>query len=32
VALDIAQQMEAHLIMRNYEGFVKKGKLPGRRW
>jgi preprotein translocase subunit SecY len=24
--------MEAHLIMRNYEGFVKKGKLPGRRW
>ncbi|ABR30834.1 preprotein translocase subunit SecY [Thermosipho melanesiensis] len=31
VALDIAQQMEAHLIMRNYEGFVKKGKLPGRR-
>ncbi|SHH49913.1 preprotein translocase subunit SecY [Thermosipho atlanticus] len=31
VALDVAQQMEAHLIMRNYEGFVKKGKLPGRR-
>ena len=31
VALDVAQQMEAHLIMRNYEGFVKKGKISGRR-
>ncbi len=31
VALDIAQQMEAHLIMRNYEGFIKKGKITGRR-
>uniref|UniRef100_A0A7V4CMG3 Protein translocase subunit SecY n=2 Tax=Fervidobacterium pennivorans TaxID=93466 RepID=A0A7V4CMG3_FERPE len=31
VALDIAQQIEAHLIMRNYEGFVKKGKISGRR-
>lgn len=31
VALDIAQQIEAHLIMRNYEGFVKKGKIAGRR-
>ncbi|MFN6991893.1 MAG: preprotein translocase subunit SecY, partial [Fervidobacterium sp.] len=31
VALDIAQQLEAHLIMRNYEGFVKKGKIAGRR-
>lgn len=31
VALDIAQQLEAHLIMRNYEGFVKKGKIVGRR-
>ncbi|MCD6448958.1 MAG: preprotein translocase subunit SecY [Thermotogaceae bacterium] len=31
VALDIAQQMEAHLMMRHYEGFIKKGKLRGRR-
>ncbi|MEJ5257123.1 MAG: preprotein translocase subunit SecY [Fervidobacterium sp.] len=31
VALDIAQQLEAHLIMRNYEGFVKKGKIAGRK-
>ena len=31
VALDIAQQIEAHLIMRNYEGFVKKGKIAGRK-
>ncbi|MCX7654033.1 MAG: preprotein translocase subunit SecY [Fervidobacterium sp.] len=31
VALDIAQQIEAHLIMRNYEGFVKRGKIAGRR-
>ncbi|HCI29796.1 MAG TPA: preprotein translocase subunit SecY [Fervidobacterium sp.] len=31
VALDIAQQLEAHLIMRNYEGFVKKGKISGRK-
>lgn len=25
VALDVLQQMEAHMIMRHYEGFVKKG-------
>ncbi len=31
VALDIAQQMEAHLMMRHYEGFLKRGKLRGRR-
>ncbi|HPE67854.1 MAG TPA: preprotein translocase subunit SecY [Thermotogota bacterium] len=31
VALDILQQMEAHMIMRNYEGFIKKGRLKGRR-
>ena len=30
VALDILQQMEAHMIMRNYEGFMKKGRLKGR--
>jgi len=31
VALDVVQQMEAHLIMRHYEGFVKKGRIKGRR-
>jgi preprotein translocase subunit SecY len=31
VALDTAQQIESHLIMRNYEGFVKGAKLKGRR-
>ncbi len=30
VALDVVQQMEAHLIMRHYEGFIKRGKLKGR--
>ncbi|AEH50809.1 preprotein translocase subunit SecY [Pseudothermotoga thermarum] len=27
VALDVVQQMEAHMIMRHYEGFIKKGKI-----
>jgi preprotein translocase subunit SecY len=31
VALDTLQQIESHLIMRHYEGFLKKGKLRGRR-
>jgi preprotein translocase subunit SecY len=31
VALDTLQQVESHLIMRHYEGFLKKGKLRGRR-
>lgn len=31
VALDTAQQIESHLIMRHYEGFVKGAKLKGRR-
>jgi preprotein translocase subunit SecY len=31
VALDTLQQLESHLQMRNYEGFLKKGKLRGRR-
>jgi preprotein translocase subunit SecY len=30
VALDVVQQMEAHLIMRHYEGFIKKGRIKGR--
>ncbi len=31
VALDTLQQLEYHLQMHNYEGFLKKGKLRGRR-
>jgi len=30
VALDTVQQIEAHLLMRHYEGFLKKGRLKGR--
>ncbi|MFQ5848119.1 MAG: preprotein translocase subunit SecY [Candidatus Methylomirabilales bacterium] len=30
VALDTAQQIEAHLLMRHYEGFLKKGKVKSR--
>ncbi|MCL6466173.1 MAG: preprotein translocase subunit SecY [candidate division WOR-3 bacterium] len=32
VALDILQQIEAHLVMRHYEGLVKGGKFTGRRF
>ncbi len=31
VALDTLQQIESHLLMRHYEGFLKRGKLRGRR-
>ncbi|MBI3298015.1 MAG: preprotein translocase subunit SecY [Elusimicrobia bacterium] len=31
VALDTMGQLEAHLIMRNYEGFLKKGRIR-QRW
>ena len=31
VALDTLQQIESHLIMRHYEGFVRTGRLRGRR-
>jgi preprotein translocase subunit SecY len=31
VAIDTVAQMQAHLIQRNYEGFMKKGKVRGRR-
>jgi preprotein translocase subunit SecY len=31
VALDTLQQVEAHLLMRHYDGFMKSGKLKGRR-
>lgn len=30
VALDTLQQIESHLVMRHYDGFMKKGKLHGR--
>ncbi|MBU1318049.1 MAG: preprotein translocase subunit SecY [candidate division Zixibacteria bacterium] len=30
VALDTLQQMESHLIMRHYDGFMKKGRIRGR--
>jgi len=30
VALDTLQQIESHLLMRHYEGFMKKGKIRGR--
>ncbi|MEY4375236.1 MAG: hypothetical protein RL760_1403, partial [Candidatus Eisenbacteria bacterium] len=30
VALDTLQQIESHLLMRHYEGFVKKGRIRGR--
>ncbi len=30
VALDTIQQMQSHLLLRHYEGFMKKGKLRGR--
>jgi preprotein translocase subunit SecY len=31
VALDTLQQIESHLIMRHYDGFLKTGKIKGRR-
>ena len=31
VALDTMQQIESHLLMRHYDGFLKGGKLKGRR-
>jgi preprotein translocase subunit SecY len=31
VSLDTMQQIESHLVMRNYDGFIKKGRLKGRR-
>lgn len=30
VALDTVQQVESHLLMRNYEGFLKKSRIKGR--
>lgn len=31
VALDTIQQLESHLMMRHYDGFLKKGRIRGRR-
>lgn len=31
VALDTLSQIESHLLMRHYDGFIKKGKLRGRK-
>ncbi|MEO0293724.1 MAG: preprotein translocase subunit SecY [candidate division WOR-3 bacterium] len=31
VALDTASQLESHLLMRHYEGFMKTGRIRGRR-
>ena len=31
VAMDFVQQLESQLVMRNYEGFLKRGRLKGRR-
>lgn len=31
VSLDTMQQIESHLVMRNYDGFTKKGRIRGRR-
>ncbi len=31
VILETMSQLESHLLMRNYEGFLKKGKIKGRR-
>jgi len=30
VALDTLQQIESHLLMRHYDGFMKSGKIKGR--
>jgi preprotein translocase subunit SecY len=31
VTLDTVRQIESHLVMRNYDGFMKRGKIRGRR-
>jgi preprotein translocase subunit SecY len=30
VLLDTMRQMESHLLMRHYDGFLKKGRIKGR--
>ena len=31
VSLDTLQQIESHLLMRHYDGFMKSGRIRGRR-
>ncbi len=31
VTLDTLQQIESHLLMRHYDGFMKTGRVRGRR-
>jgi preprotein translocase subunit SecY len=31
VMLDTMKQVESHLLMRHYEGFMKRGAIKGRR-
>ena len=31
VALELVQKIESHLMMRHYEGFMKRGRIRGRR-
>jgi preprotein translocase subunit SecY len=31
VAMDTMQQIEAQLVMRHYDGFMRRGRLKGRR-
>jgi preprotein translocase subunit SecY len=31
VALDTVRQIESHMLMRHYDGFLKKGRIRGRR-
>ena len=31
VALDLVEKVESHLMMRHYEGFMRKGRIRGRR-
>jgi len=31
VALETLQQIESHLLMRHYDGFLKRGKIKARR-
>jgi preprotein translocase subunit SecY len=32
MALDTVGQIESHMLMRHYEGFMKQGRIKGRRW
>ena len=32
VALDLVQRIESHMLMQDYEGFMSKGPIKGRRF